>query len=50
MGEFGAVLNGVAFWTRHNDYKLAAVTFLPSVLVYSLPSLDKREVRAITTN
>lgn len=23
MGEFGAVLNGVPFWTRHNDYKLA---------------------------
>eukprot|EP01128_Nolandella_sp_AFSM9_P002048 TRINITY_DN12443_c0_g1_i1.p1 TRINITY_DN12443_c0_g1~~TRINITY_DN12443_c0_g1_i1.p1 ORF type:complete len:742 (+),score=172.27 TRINITY_DN12443_c0_g1_i1:241-2466(+) len=23
MGEFGAVLNGVAFWTRHNDYQLS---------------------------
>eukprot|EP01128_Nolandella_sp_AFSM9_P005474 TRINITY_DN2650_c0_g1_i1.p1 TRINITY_DN2650_c0_g1~~TRINITY_DN2650_c0_g1_i1.p1 ORF type:complete len:884 (+),score=198.20 TRINITY_DN2650_c0_g1_i1:388-2652(+) len=23
MGEFGAVLNGVSFWTRHNDYQLS---------------------------
>lgn len=23
MGEIAAVLNGVEFWTRHNDYRLA---------------------------
>lgn len=43
MGEIGAVLNGVEFWTRHNDYSLQMADPI------SVPGVDYHQSKDIET-